>query len=107
MEDIFVTKIIETEIDAKKIILEASESANNMMAEYKLNHKAERKRLEQKYDDMVSSEKEKIKAELDDKFNSQLSQAKSQIEKIKLQSKDNYDKALKLLLTGESDYGNS
>ena len=107
MEDIFVAKIIETENQAEKIISQAKENANNLLEENKLRYSFEKKQLEKKYDDIVSEKQDEIKKEFDEDFNKSIVEMKTDIDKLKSQSIQHYEQALKILLLGESENGNS
>ena len=107
MEDIFVTKIIETESQAEKIVLEATETANNLIENYKLENSLEKKKLEKKYDDMVAEKQDAIKSEFETEFNQSLDEMKTEVDNLKSQSIQNYDDALKILLAWREENGNS
>ena len=107
MEDIFVAKIIETENQAEKIVLQAKEKADSLIEENKLKNSLDTRQLEKKYDEIVSEKQDAIKQEFENDFNKNLDDMKLQTDQLKSQSMQNYEKALKILLSEESDNGNS
>ena len=107
MEDIFIAKIIETENQAEKIVLQAKEKADSLIEENKLKNSLEKRQLEKKYDEIVSEKQDAIKQEFENDFNKNLDDMKLQTDQLKSQSMQNYEKALKILLSEESDNGNS
>jgi len=107
MEDILVSKIIETEKEAEKIILDSKETASRLTKEYDAKYNFEKKQIEKKYEELIISNQEKIKMEFDENFDKKLSEMKIQVDEIKINSQQNYDKALNILLSGVNDNGNS
>ena len=107
MEDIFVTKIIEAEAEADKLIQNSKNSANELIENYTSEYNLERKKIEKKYDDLTISSQEKMRDEFEKEFNLKLDDMKNQINELKTQYEQKYDSALKILLSGVSDNGNS
>ena len=107
MEDILITKILETESEAEKIILDSRVSASRLIEDYTASYNLEKKQIERKYDDIFIAKQEQIKKDLDEEFISKLSISKTEIEKLKDESVKNYDKALNILLLGADKNGNS
>ena len=68
---------------------------------------SKKKEIEKKYDDLLISGQEKIKKEFDAEYEIKLKEMKKDAEKLKDHSKQNYDKALNILLAGVSSDGNS
>ena len=54
MENILVSKIIEAESNAEKIISDSKEQANKLLEDYKVLYSQEKKQIEEKYDDFKS-----------------------------------------------------
>ena len=107
MEDILITKILETENKASKIISDSRVTASRLIEDYTASYNLEKKQIERKYDDTFISKQEQIKKDLDVEFSNKLSLAKSEMEQIKVQSMKNYDKALNILLSGVNKNGDS
>ena len=107
MEDILITKILETECEAEKIISDSKVSASRLIEDYTASYNLEKKQIERKYDDTFISKQEQIKKELDEDFSNRLSVSKTEIEQLKVESIKNYDEALNILLSGVDNNGNS
>ena len=107
MEDILITKILETECEAEKIISDSKVSASRLIEDYTASYNLEKKQIERKYDDIFISKQEQIKKDLDEEFSNKLSLTKSEMEQIKVQSMKNYEKALNILLSGVNKNGDS
>ena len=107
MEDILVAKIIEAEDKADKIVSDSKVTAKNLIDEHTLKFNLEKKEIEKKYDDLLITGQEKIKKEFDAEYEIKLKEMKKDAEKLKDHSKQNYDKALNILLAGVSSDGNS
>ena len=107
MDDILLAKIFETEETAEKIISDSKITAKNLIEEHTLKFNLEKKEIEKKYDDILISSQEEIKKEFDRIYEKKLNEIKKEVEEIKDHSKQNYDKALNILLSGVNIDGNS
>lgn len=107
MENILVAKIIEAENNAIKIILDSKNQASHLVEEYKKIYNQEKKQIEKKYDDMLILSQDTIKNEFDKEFDKKMQESKKEIDVMKLQSKQNFDTAINILLSGVEGNGNS
>ena len=107
MEDIFVTKIVETENQAEQIVADAKENANKILEECRFKTSQERKQLEKNFDDALTEKQESLKHEFEDEFSRNLVEMEKQVAELKIDAKKNYETALVVLLSGESGDGNS
>ena len=107
MEDIFVTKIVETEKQAEQIVENAKETASKLLEECKFQTSQERRKLEKKYDESLVEKQDAITQEFETEFNKSMSEMKNEVSELKTKSKVNFESALTILLSGESGDGNS
>ncbi|MBQ8424785.1 MAG: hypothetical protein IJX17_02035 [Clostridia bacterium] len=107
MDDILISKILETEKESEKIISNAKNTASHLIENYTAHYNLEKKEIERKYDDSFITKQEQIKKDLDEEFKNKLSITKSEVDKIKIQSMNNYDNAINILFSGVTNDGNS
>ena len=107
MENILVSKIIEAESNAEKIISDSKEQANKLLEDYKVLYSQEKKQIEEKYDELLLSMQKSLKEDFEKDFNQKLEKKKIEIKDLKSKYQQNYDKALNILLSGVDENGNS
>ena len=107
MENILVSKIIEAESNAEKIISDSKEQANKLLEDYKVLYSQEKKQIEEKYDELLLSMQKSLKEDFEKDFNQKLEKKKIEIKDLKSKYQQNYDKALNILLSGVDENVNS